>query len=186
MRPPAEGRAWTLDEIKADCVQAEQDFRLRRTSEPLEDYLAEFDTAKAAADAVIDQLPEILRHPTNQDLLARVVSDRDLGMALRYLAAPPISEDDLDTLLTVRVTGRALRADASLAEGLVNLIRETIDPMRFPWIRHDAEPTHAQLTAAKLASAVAATIQTYTVLKPKTISTSTISSHSIRSAADIL
>ena len=159
MRPPANGRIWTLEEITADCIQSEQEFRLRRISEPLEDYINEFDTAKLAADTIIDQLPDILSHPANQELLATLASDRYLSTALRYLAAPPISEDDLDTLLATKLSGRALRADAALAEGLVNIIRETIDPRRFPWIRDGGAPTDKQLYAAKLASAVASTIQ---------------------------
>lgn len=159
MRHPAAGRVWSIAEINADCIQAEQAFRLRRTSEPLEDYLAEFDTAKAAADDVIDRLPEILAEPANRDLLGKLTADRDLSTALRYLAAPPISEDDLDTLLSTKVTARAIRADPALAQGLVDLIRQTIDPKRFPWIRERVAPTKTQLNAAKLASAVAATIQ---------------------------
>ncbi|HLJ57696.1 MAG TPA: XamI family restriction endonuclease [Chthonomonadaceae bacterium] len=159
MKRYTEGPEWTLSEIEADCVLAAQQFRLRRASEPLEDYLAEFKTAEAAADAIIDQLPQILGQPPNQELLADLVADKDLGMALRYLAAPPISEDDLDTVLAVKVTHRALRLDAAVAEGLVSLLPQTIDPMRFPWIREEVEPTDEQMLAAKLSTAVVATIQ---------------------------
>jgi hypothetical protein len=159
MRAPATGRQWTLEDIEADCIQSEQAFRLRRTSEPLEAYLEEFTTAKEAANAVIDRLPEILTQPANSELLATLAADANLCTALRYLAAPPISEDDLDTLLTTKLSARALRTDPALADGLVSLIRATIDPRRFPWIVDGTAPTARQLYAAKLASAVAATIQ---------------------------
>ena len=159
MRTAHTGRIWTFEEIRADCIQSEQEFRLRRTSEPLEDYINEFDSAKKAADAIIDQLPDILKHPANQELLASLASDAHMCTALRYLAAPPISEDDLDTLLATKLSARTLRANPGVAEGLVNIIRETIVPRRFPWIRDGGTPTGEQLYAAKLASAVAATIQ---------------------------
>lgn len=153
------GRIWTLDEISEDCRQAEDHFRLRRISEPLDEYLSEYVAAKAAADTVINQLDAILAVPADQELLASIAGNQALFTALRYLSAPPISDDDLTTLLERRVSATALRRDQAYAARLVQVIRTSIDPKRFPWVHDGAQPSAAQLRTAKVASAVAATIQ---------------------------
>lgn len=158
-RQASNGRVWTLDEIAHDCAKAQELFRLRRTNEPLEDYLTEYTAAQIAADTIIDQLHEILAEPANKDLLASIVANESLFIALRYLSAPPISEDDLGTLLARRISATSLRSSQILANGLAALIRQTIDPKRFPWVEAGKAPTKAQLHTAKVASAVAATIQ---------------------------
>lgn len=158
------GKVWTLEEIEADCSEAQGLFRLRRMGEPLEEYLAQFTASETAAEHVIDNLAEILQIPPNQELLAEIVANQSWLTALRYLTAPPVSEDDLDTLLTKKLSATALRRDEALARALVEVLKQTIDPKRFPWIsREEGVPdqvaTKEQLSAAKLATAVAATIQ---------------------------
>lgn len=153
------GRMWTSDEIEEDCVQAKSEFRHRRMLDPLVDYLNEFEIARTAAGSVIDQLPAILARPVKQEMLAAIVGNPASFMALRYLTAPPISEDDLDTLLGVSLSATALRKDKDIATALVDLLKETIDPKRFPWIPAHKTPTTEQLHGATLATAVAAAIQ---------------------------
>ena len=155
---PKHAKEWTSLEIEADCAKAKADFRARRTAGPLNDYLLEFPNAKAAADNVVANLSRILAVPADQTLLASIVSDPASFTALRYLAAPPISEDDLDTLLGSSLSATALRANAALADELVGLLKLSLDPKRFPWIATGKPPTATQLGAAKLASAVAAAI----------------------------
>ena len=155
---PKHAKEWTSAEVEADCVKAKADFRARRTAGPLNDYLAEFPSAQAAADNIVANLSRILAIPADQSLLASIVSDQPSFTALRYLAAPPISEDDLDTLLGSSLSARSLRANAALANELVGLLTLSLDPKRFPWIATGKRPTATQLGAAKLASAVAATI----------------------------
>ncbi|MET0265972.1 MAG: XamI family restriction endonuclease [Duganella sp.] len=128
-------------------------------SEPLGDYLAEFTSAQVAADYVIDKLPVLLATPTDRQELAKIVLNPALNTALRYLAAPPISKDDLDTVMCRSVTGTAIRNDQAFADELVELIRQTIDPKRFPWLASGETPTAEALHVAKLASAVVATCQ---------------------------
>ena len=125
---------------------------------PLNDYLSEFPSAKRAADDIVANLLHILATPADQELLANIVGDRAKFTALRYLVAPPISEDDLDTLLGSSLSATALRKDPVLANELVNLLTTSLDPKRFPWIVSGKPPTAVELGAAKLASAVAAAI----------------------------
>lgn len=153
------GRVWTFDEIASDCEESTRLFRLRRMREPLGDYLAEFPTAQTAADYVVDNLPRLLHSPTDRLLLAEIIKNPALNTAFRYLMAPPISTDDLNTVLCRTVTATAMRKDAAFAEEVVDLVRQTIDPKRFPWIATGALATPEERHIAKVATAVAATIQ---------------------------
>lgn len=153
------GRVWTNEEILNDCRESTRLFRLRRMNEPLGDYLAEYTGAQAAADYVIDKLPEILATPTDREILAKIVRNPAFNTALRYLTAPPISKDDLNTVMCRSVTGTAIRKEQDFAEELVDLIRQTIDPKRFPWLATGDAPTAEALHVAKIASAVVATCQ---------------------------
>lgn len=153
------GKIFTSEEIKADCQESTRLFRLRRMNEPLGDYLAEFAGAQAAADYVIDKLPALLTSPTDRAELATIVRNPTFNTALRYLTAPPISKDDLNTVMCRSVNGTAIRVDQGFADALMELIRQTIDPKRFPWIAAGATPTAEELHVAKVASAVVATCQ---------------------------
>lgn len=155
---PKPAKEWTSAEIAEDCAKAKSDFRVRRMTGTLNDYLSEFPTVEKAADDVIANLSRILAAPADQALLAGIVANPAKFTALRYLVAPPISEDDLDTLLGSSLSGTALRRNPALAGDLVKMLSISLDPKRFPWIAAGKPPTDQQLGAAKLASAVAATI----------------------------
>lgn len=153
------GKVWTIAEIEEDCQESTRLFRLRRMNEPLGDYLAEFTGAEAAAEYVIDKLPVLLSSPTDRIELAKIVHNPAFNTALRYLTAPPISKDDLETVMCRSVTRTALSKDQEFAEELADLIRQTIDPKRFPWVAAGTTPTSEELHVAKVASAVVATCQ---------------------------
>lgn len=156
---PPPGRNWAVAEIAADCAASKIDFRSRRLSVPLQDYLAEFPSAKAAADHIIANLNAILASPANGALLAEVVADPAKFVALRYSAAVPISEDDLATLIGSMPSSSSLRRNQAQADALATLLRDSLDPKRFPWVAKGVPPTRKEIEAAGLASAVAATIQ---------------------------
>jgi len=156
---PPLGHNWTAAEIAADCAAAKTDFRVRRLSVPLQDYLAEFPSARAAADHIITNLSAILASPANGVLLADVVADPAKFIALRYSAAVPISEDDLATLIGSKPSSSSLRRNQEQADALATLLRDSLDPKRFPWVAKGFTPTQPEIEAAGLSSAVAATIQ---------------------------
>lgn len=153
------GKVWDSEQISKDCEESTKLFRMRRMNEPLGDYLAEFTGAQAAADYVIDSLPQLLDTPTDPALLAKIVGNPAYNTALRYLTAPPISKDDLETVLSRNVSATAVRKDAQFAEEVVGVVRETIDPKRFPWLATGEPPTAEELHTAKVATAVVSTSQ---------------------------
>ena len=94
--------------------------------------------------------------------LRRIESDRGLELlsderyrnALRYLAGPPISEDDWKTLsLADSFSESRLRANPEWAARLVDVVLDAVDRRRFPWLAEQREPTAVERDAAVLASA---------------------------------
>ena len=154
--PPRLPVAWSDGQIVADARAAREEFRQRRMAGPLEDYEREFPVAKAAADVVVAELEALLALPANREMLAAAVANKAQYSALRSLAAVPISEDDLRTLVDATVTRTAVRANQQLADDLVRLLRASLDPKRFPWIAAGRPATDEERAAAQLATAVLA------------------------------
>ena len=88
------------------------------------------------------------------EVVAELVSDRDVRTAFRYLAAPPISEDDLKTLANTTLSAAALRQDAEQAQRVRDTVLHILDPHRFPWISEGRNPTREERSRAIIASAV--------------------------------
>jgi len=86
--------------------------------------------------------------------LVALVADADRLQVLRYLAGPPISEDDLKVLAEAESLARSrLHDDRAAVERIVQVVREAIDQRRFPWISANREPDERERQAATLASA---------------------------------
>lgn len=78
-----------------------------------------------------------------------------LGEALRYLAGPPISDDDLQVIADVEsIAPNALKKRPNDLRKIAEVIERIIDPQRFPWILKGRPPTARQREAALLASSV--------------------------------
>ena len=83
-----------------------------------------------------------------------LVREGDSLTAFRYLAAPPISEDDLKTLAGSTLSATALRNSQEEACRVRDIVLHLIDPHRFPWIGEDRGPTPEERERAVVASAV--------------------------------
>lgn len=94
------------------------------------------------------------------ELLSSIVSHKLQFQALRALAAPPISEDDLDTLLDARVNKTAVRRNQALADDIGRLLLSALDPHRFPWVLQDRPPTEVERHTAIMATAVLISMNT--------------------------
>ncbi len=94
------------------------------------------------------------------ELLASIVSHKLQFQALRALAAPPISEDDLDTLLDARVNKTAVRRNPALADEIGRLLLAALDPHRFPWVLQGRPPTEVERHTAIMATAVLISMNT--------------------------
>ena len=75
-----------------------------------------------------------------------LLKDPMLLDAARYLAGPPISEDDLRTLAGGRISRRSL--DAPLAGRLTGLLISSLDPVRLPWLPEGRSPSVHEREAA--------------------------------------
>ena len=82
-----------------------------------------------------------------------LVRQGDSLTAFRYLAAPPVSEDDLKTLAESTLSATALRSNQEEARRVRDIVLHIIDPHRFPWIREDRDPTPHERDRAVIASA---------------------------------
>lgn len=140
--------------INRDTEVARGEFRARRLEDPLRDYNVQFPTARAAADAVVDALSQLLTVPTDKVLLSSLVGSKATYSALRSVAASPISSDDLDTLLRNKVNKTALKKNQPLADSMARLLTSCLDPRRFPWVAGNRTASATELEAAKLATAV--------------------------------
>lgn len=79
--------------------------------------------------------------------------DENMRTAFRYLAAPPVSEDDLKTLAETTLSSSALQSDVKHARRVRDIILQIIDPYRFPWVQENRNASKAERTQAIVASA---------------------------------
>lgn len=136
---------WTPAQFEAGGARGIEVFRDIRLNEAREDYTSHF----AEAESAIEDLLELTIDLTVMDTTGR---DAVAGYleALRYVAAPPISTDDLATLSGVEernfetVTGW---------RPVVETIMALVDRQRFPWLLDGREPTEAERLAAVVATA---------------------------------
>lgn len=146
-------RKWTLSELRRDAETAKALFRKQRLDEPLALYSRFFTAFVPVFGAVIDRLPSLADDPLDPAGMAELVGDRDMRVAFRYLAAPPVSEDDLKTLAETKLSATALRGDAEQARRVRDTILHIVDPHRFPWIGERRGPAEHERTRAIIASA---------------------------------
>lgn len=130
---------WDDARLESDRHQATSEFVHERIEEGPAAYAAEFQKLR----------PIVERLFTASDQLS-VLSDAALDDsatvdAVRHLAAPPISADDLKTVLEVLVS----EGDGLVHEdALVEVTLSALDPMRVPWLSQSRSPTKNELKSA--------------------------------------
>jgi XamI restriction endonuclease len=145
---------WSSSELAAEAGVSASLFRAERLGEPLSKWLEEYDARAAEFERLFQS--HGIAHPATmspQDIAA--IFEAGLGDALRYLAGPPVSADDLKTLAEVRsFSPSRLRAKNCAGAGnLLEVLRATVDPRRFPWIAAGRDPTPDEIKTAIAASA---------------------------------
>jgi hypothetical protein len=141
---------WSESELDEARKRAIEVFRIQRMAEPLEAYLEAFDDYQG----VVEDLLETTVDLTDLDSTALdILTDAKLLEAFRYLAGPPISADDLQTVAESVLTTTRLKADAEMVRRIVQVVLAGLDRRRFPWVVERREPTEAERNAAVLASA---------------------------------
>jgi hypothetical protein len=141
---------WTRDELEADRLAAIGLFRKERTEEPLEDYLEGFDKYQGYVEDLLETTVDLSRL---DGAGLEVLSNPHLLEAFRYIAAPPISADDLKVLADATLAKGQLRKKPEDVQRLVQVVRSVLDRRRFSWVVENREPTEAERSAAVMASA---------------------------------
>ncbi len=142
--------SWSDDELELDRRAAITKFREERLQEPLEQYLELFDKYTGIFEDLLEATVDL-----TQLSLANleVLTDPNLLEALRYLAGPPISADDLKILTDASLAPSRLMKNPDMAQRVVETVLMALDRRRFPWVSEGREPEEAEREAAALASA---------------------------------
>jgi AcrR family transcriptional regulator len=141
---------WSADELDVARMSAITHFRDERLQEPLEQYLELFDVYRGTAEELLEATVDL----TSIDEPAlELLTNPALLETLRYLAGPPISEDDLKTLAEASLAPSRLRGDRAMAGRVIDTVFTALDRRRFPWVAEGREPEDAERDAAAAATA---------------------------------
>lgn len=137
---------WSETELKQARDHAEHLFKAKRNEEGPEafkDVCSEIEPKVRAALDATDNLRALTGDPLKADPL--------LFQTLRYFCGPPISEEDLWTL----VGGpKFKKMREEWADDTAEVIAPVIDPVRFPWVLEERNPTQHELETAVTATTV--------------------------------
>lgn len=152
--PPVWEQAQLVEEARIAITK----FRNERLVEPLENWKRTVDHYQA----MFSQLFRVygLENPANlSPAQVAEMFKTGLGDALRYMAGPPISEDDLRVLADCSLAPGRLGKNPQEAVRVLEIIVKTLDPRRFPWLAENRVATVEERDRAVLASAVLITAQ---------------------------
>lgn len=159
MRWPKGARKWSLKEITRDAKIAAEYFCERRLGEPKDRYLKAFELLDSANRELLGSLQRVLEKPVDRAWLGDILANESLKIALRYLGAPPVSEDDLKTLSGDSLAPTLVRNEQDRADAIAGVMVQILDPKRFPWIYEKRAPATEEIERAVLASTVVAAAQ---------------------------
>lgn len=144
--PAADPPRWTREQLDRARERARSEFVRERKREGTDT----FEGTVASAEANVRRLLSLTSDLLAPDAAALSADPGLLEMA-RYLVSPPISQDDLKTLVggPVDAQGQAVGA----------LIMELLDPVRFPWVREGREPTPSEREFAIRCTAIIRAIE---------------------------
>jgi hypothetical protein len=143
---------WSEAELARDVKASIDIFRTSRLEEPVEAYLLHYDKYWDNIGDLLELTVDLT--DTSDAVMARVLADDQMVHAFRYLPGPPISSDDLDTLVDCgQVNASELKRNPGLASKVAETVMSCHDRRRFPWVSEKREPTESEREAAKVASA---------------------------------
>jgi hypothetical protein len=120
---------WNDATLEAQRRRAVEAFVSERNAEGGESYRAAFRANAALVDALFAATNDLLNFGSGAALAATPA----LLSTARYLSAPPVSADDLDTLADAHIATRR-RLDADLGRKAASIIEAAMDQERFPWL----------------------------------------------------
>ncbi|MFD1838932.1 XamI family restriction endonuclease [Paracidovorax cattleyae] len=144
---------WTKAELAADAATSAAQFRAERLAIS-DSWEGHYKQANGKFELLFKTLSDLNPHAITNDKLAEAYG-LGLGEALRYLAGPPISDDDLRVIADVdSIAPGILRKKPESLSKVFKVIEQVIDPHRFPWVKDGVNPTDEQRDRALLASSV--------------------------------
>jgi hypothetical protein len=156
-------RKWDDDELKAQAQSSIDAFVDRRLREPRDRYREHLRLRQKGVLRLFKTLIGIDPSAPDPEVVRAILFDPVLLDALRYVAGPPVSEDDLGVLVTrstSRLTKKLLRSDDKLTVAVLRLICQMSDAVRFPWVDDRRAPSLHELKHAVRATAALHATQT--------------------------
>ena len=126
---------WNEEELRRQAGLALRCFVRKRLREGSRPYNEAFQKAQGMVTDLFDATDDL------SDFSPRVLQQNPaLINAARYLAGPPLSQDDLNTLSGGPVAERQTISE-TLARDAVRALKHFLDPFRFPWLATGGDPT---------------------------------------------
>ncbi len=123
---------WTEEELRKDRDQAEARFVLERQGEGPTAFYAAWDVVRPQIERAMEMTDNL------RDIQAKaLLEERGLWQTLRYFCAPPVSEEDLWTL----VGKKFKNVPASHADKTAEAFALVLDDRRVPWVDQGRPPT---------------------------------------------
>jgi hypothetical protein len=139
-RPLAPPRS-TEKQLENDRLEALAAFITERGQEGTKAYQATFDEIEPVVRRLFEATADL------RDFRGDVFRNNpEFLPAARYLAGPPISADDLETLVGGRLGRRAPSPD--VAGRVAGVLRSAWDPIRFPWLAEERGPRGGERLSA--------------------------------------
>ena len=148
---------WGEETLARQAQSALDDFVARRMQEPSDRYIEIVSESRKAFGDLVRLLGAIDGLNPEPETVRTIVVRPDLRRALRYVAGPPVSEDDLGVLVTrkvKRLSNKDLKQNDALSVEVLRLICRLADAGRFPWLQHRRQPRPHELKQAIRATAV--------------------------------
>jgi hypothetical protein len=147
---------WTVDDLTRDARASLEAFVARRLGESADRFPYHLKQRRHHLGRLFRLLSGFDPDKPDRDRLSQIVFDDDLLAALRYVAGPPVSEDDLLVLVTrrpLRLSRQLMDREPELLDATIKLICSLADSTRFPWLKSGRRPRASELKLAIRATA---------------------------------
>lgn len=134
---------WSKEELRAARDESEDVFRIARQQEGPKAFYDAYEAVEPEIRAVLKDTSDLRK------LTGRLFIEKPAAWhILRYFCAPPISEEDLWTLV-----GRKFKlVPADVADDTAEALATVFDLVRLPWLREKRAPTVTEREAAVMAT----------------------------------
>lgn len=140
-RRPLPPPAWPEKRLEQDRQEALAAFIEERGKEGTRAYLTAFKETEPIVLKLFQVTSDLLKFTGEV-----FEQNRELVETARFLAGPPVSADDLETLVGGKLGRKALEPE--MAGRIADVLRSVWDPIRFPWVTEGRNPTKLERQAA--------------------------------------